>query len=76
MTLLPKTMQKSDLQETNPVIYHSKALDKSIQNCNFYRIRVTVPKRYGYVNEILVYFTTTTHQVWLNHVTHVAKFEN
>ena len=33
-------------------------------------------KSYGHLSEILAFFSTSTHQIWLNHVTPGANFEN
>ena len=33
-------------------------------------------KRYGHLSEILAFFTTSTHQIWLNHLTPGGNFEN
>ena len=33
-------------------------------------------KHYGHLSEILAFFTTSTHQIWLNHVTPGANFVN
>ena len=33
-------------------------------------------KSYGHISEIFGVFTTSTHQIWLNHVTPGANFEN
>ena len=33
-------------------------------------------KRYGHLMGTLAFFTTSTRQIWLNHVTHGANFGN
>ena len=33
-------------------------------------------KSYGHLKWIFGFFTTSTHQIWLNHVTPDANFEN
>ena len=75
MMSLPKTMQNSGVQETSQIIYHSKDRDESYPKMQVLSNLSNFVKSYGHLKKFRV-FTTSTHQIWLDHVTRGAKFGN
>ena len=71
----PKTMENADVRETSQVIYHSKGLDKSYPKMQVLSDLSNFVQRYGYLSGNFGVFTTSTHKIWLNHMTAGANFE-
>ena len=76
MMSLPKTIKNADVRETSQIIYHSKGLDESYPKMQVLSNLSNFFKSYEYLSEIFGVFTTSTHQIWLNHVTPGANFGN
>ena len=68
-------MKNGDLLETSQVIHHSKVLNESYPKMLVLLIWGDFVKSYGHLSEILL-FATSTHQIWLSHVTPHVNFEN
>ena len=73
---LPKTMKNGDVSEISKIIYHSKGLDEIYPKMQVLSNLSNFVKRYGHLSGNFGVFTTSTHQIWSNHVTPAANFEN
>ena len=76
MMSLPKTIENADVREAKQVICHPKGLDESYPKMKVISNLSNFVKSYGHLSEILAFFTTSTHKIWLNHVTQGVNFEN
>ena len=70
-------MKNADVRETSQIINHSKGLDESYPKMQVLSNLSNSVQSYGHLSEILAFFSTTsTHHIWLNHVTPGSNFEN
>ena len=75
MTSLPRTMKNANLRETKQIIYHSKGIDESYPKMSFLLNLSHYVKSYGYLCQILAFFTMPALQIWPCHVTQEANFK-
>ena len=75
MTSLPKQWKNADLRETKQIIYHSKGIDESYPKMYFLLNLSHYVKSYGYLCQILAFFTMPTPHIWPCHATKEANFE-
>ena len=70
---LPKTTEKCrrPRNQSNYI-----GLDESYPKIQVLSNLSNFVKSYGHLSEVLVFFTKSTHQIWLDHVTSDANFEN
>ena len=70
-----KQWKNANFRETSQIIHHSKGLDERYPKMYVLSNLSNFVKSCEHLSEILA-FTTSTHQIWLNHVTPGANFEN
>ena len=70
------TKKNSDTREGSQAVHSSKGLYKSSRKMYLSWNLSDFVKSYQHLSDILTHFEMTTNQIWLNHVTPIANFEN
>ena len=70
-------MENADVRETSQLIYQSKGLDETCSKMYVLSNLSNFVKSYRHLSEIFAFLPhTSTHEIWLNHVTPGSNFEN